>query len=108
MLQNQVKDYKSEVEDLKRRNENLTQQNSGLNLKPFLTSLQLQSANVATQPLFSASLAQTAQPSLIQPSNIPIMPTSTHTSPINTSPTTSHFNADVTNLAGSLSKFIIN
>jgi hypothetical protein len=50
MLQNQVKEYKAEVEDLKRRNENLSQQNNGINLKPFITSLHLQSTQ---QPVIS-------------------------------------------------------
>ncbi|KAI6173386.1 Protein max [Aphelenchoides besseyi] len=53
MLQNQTKEYKTEIEELKRRNELLAQQASGLHLKPFLTSLQLQNAAAPSQPLFS-------------------------------------------------------
>ncbi|KAI6232510.1 Protein max [Aphelenchoides besseyi] len=53
MLQNQTKEYKTEIEELKRRNELLVQQASGLHLKPFLTSLQLQNAAASSQPLFS-------------------------------------------------------
>lgn len=77
----------------------MTQQTSGLNLKPFLTSLQLQSAT--TQPSLFVPMAQ-QQPQMIQQSNIPIMSTSTTHS---TSPNTSTFDTSV-NFSGSLSKFI--
>ncbi|KAI6244038.1 Mxl-3 [Aphelenchoides fujianensis] len=54
MLQTQTKEYKSEIDELKRRNEALVQQASGL--RPFLTSLQLQTAAApAAQPLFTAA-----------------------------------------------------
>ncbi|KAI6191582.1 Protein max [Aphelenchoides bicaudatus] len=98
MLQTQIKDYKSEVEDLKRRNENLSQQTSGLNLKPFLTSLQLQQ-QAAAQPLFNAALSQ-PQP-LVSATNVSVLPTTTHA----VAPTTSTF---VTDLGGSLTNGLPN
>jgi hypothetical protein len=92
MLQTQLKESKLEVEDLKRRNENLSQQNSRLNLKPFLTSLQIQNPMFAQQPIIQASNIQSTANSLL----------------LNSSPTTSHFNNMDTlmQVSGSLSKFI--